>query len=49
MHAAFTTLHLAPAAFWSLSLPEWRALVTPPHGRALTRAGLDHLMQQHPD
>lgn len=49
MHAAFTTLRLAPATFWSLSLPEWRALTTPPHAPALTRAGLDHLMQQHPD
>jgi len=49
MHAAFSTLHLAPATFWSLSLPEWRALTTPPQGPALARADFEHLMQQHPD
>ena len=49
MHAAFTTLHLTPAIFWSLSLPEWRALTTPPHGPALARADFEALMQSHPD
>ncbi|MBL6853128.1 MAG: phage tail assembly chaperone [Alphaproteobacteria bacterium] len=49
MHAAFTTLHLTPATFWSLSLPEWRALTTSPRGPTLTRIDLEHLMQAHPD
>ncbi|MDE2164102.1 MAG: phage tail assembly chaperone [Alphaproteobacteria bacterium] len=42
---------LAPAAFWSLSLAEWRALLAARRPRAtpLTRAGLDALMQRYPD
>jgi uncharacterized phage protein (TIGR02216 family) len=44
-------LKLAPQIFWSLSLPEWRAVTaafapaTPP----LARSDLQTLMQQYPD
>jgi hypothetical protein len=34
--------------FWSLSFAEWRALVAP-RGEALSRAGLQSLMNQFPD
>ena len=50
MAFALGTLRLAPATFWSLSLPEWRALTAPRSAAApLARADLDRLMQQHPD
>jgi uncharacterized phage protein (TIGR02216 family) len=50
MQAAFAKLHLAPATFWSLSLPEWRALTAPPrHAAPLARAELADLMRRHPD
>lgn len=42
-------LRLTPAAFWALSLPEWRALVEPAAPRALDRRGFEHLMQRYPD
>jgi uncharacterized phage protein (TIGR02216 family) len=42
------SLGVAPAAFWRLSLREWRALTRPQNDR-LSQAGLDHLMQQFPD
>jgi len=43
-------LHLSPRTFWSLSLPEWRALVTPPRRAApLARAEFERLLSQHPD
>jgi uncharacterized phage protein (TIGR02216 family) len=42
-------LHLAPQVFWSLSLPEWRALTTPRRAPALARRDLDLLMQSFPD
>jgi uncharacterized phage protein (TIGR02216 family) len=35
--------------FWSLSLAEWRALLTPRGYAALDRAGLEILMQAYPD
>jgi hypothetical protein len=36
--------------FWRLSLPEWRALTSPPrHAAPLARAEFEQLMQQHPD
>jgi len=42
-------LGVAPAAFWRLSLVEWRALAGGSAGVALSRTGLDALMRQHPD
>ena len=43
-------LRLTPQTFWSLSLPEWRALTTPPQrGQPLARAELEQLMLQNPD
>jgi hypothetical protein len=39
---------VAPAAFWRLSLREWRALTRSQTDR-LSHAGLDALMQQFPD
>jgi uncharacterized phage protein (TIGR02216 family) len=43
-------LRLTPQTFWSLSLVEWRALVTPPRRVApLARADFDRLLSQHPD
>ncbi|HEY4941643.1 MAG TPA: phage tail assembly chaperone [Rhizomicrobium sp.] len=50
MSHGLANLHLAPQTFWALSLPEWRALVTPPpRGRPLARTEFEHLMSQHPD
>ena len=41
---------IPPAAFWLLSLPEWRALTAPPAAeRPLSRAELDALLLTHPD
>jgi hypothetical protein len=42
-------LRLAPATFWSLSLPEWRALLQPPRAQALARNDLEQLMTLYPD
>lgn len=42
------TMGVAPAAFWRLSLKEWRALVAPGHD-ALTRAAFDALASRFPD
>jgi hypothetical protein len=39
---------VAPAAFWRLSLAEWRAL-TPAEDRRLARDDLDALMRRFPD
>ncbi len=44
------TVGLAPAAFWDLSLQEWRWLVEPsPANVPLTHAGLAALLHQFPD
>lgn len=41
---------VAPAAFWALSLPEWRALVAEPAGPdPLTRREFDALAAACPD
>ena len=40
---------IPPAAFWRLSLAEWRALTAGDAAPALDRAGLDALLRQHPD
>jgi uncharacterized phage protein (TIGR02216 family) len=39
---------VTPAAFWRLSLKEWRALVAPAN-ETLTRSALDALAQRFPD
>lgn len=41
-------LNIEPAAFWRLSLREWRALVAPAH-EGLTRAAFDALSRRFPD
>ena len=41
-------MRLAPQAFWSLSLAEWRAMVPRPRS-ALARGELEDLMQHYPD
>jgi len=38
-----------PAAFWRLSLKEWRALAGAPAAPILVRAGLAALMARFPD
>jgi hypothetical protein len=42
-------LHLAPQTFWSLSLPEWRALTHRQRPSSLTREDFDALSQAYPD
>jgi len=42
------SLNIGPEAFWRLSLKEWRVLVGGGDA-ALTRAGLDALLREHPD
>ncbi|HEY0105355.1 MAG TPA: phage tail assembly chaperone, partial [Rhizomicrobium sp.] len=43
-------LRLPPSVFWSLSLPEWRALLAPPPAHMpLARAEFEDLMSQYPD
>jgi len=43
-------LHLPPSVFWSLSLPEWRALTAPPRTTTpLARAEFETMMSLHPD
>ena len=50
MSLAFRTLKLPPQDFWSLSLPEWRALTQPPPAQQpLSRADLAQLMALYPD
>lgn len=50
MSHGLASLRLTPQTFWALSLPEWRALTTPPPRAApLARADLETLMLQHPD
>jgi uncharacterized phage protein (TIGR02216 family) len=46
-HAA-RDLHIPPAAFWRLSLKEWRALVSEAEA-PLGRAGLEALLENYPD
>ncbi|HEV2651991.1 MAG TPA: phage tail assembly chaperone [Rhizomicrobium sp.] len=50
MSLGLATFHLTPQTFWALSLPEWRALVTPPpRAMPLARSEFEQLMLQHPD
>ena len=54
MAAAFGQLHLAPAVFWSMTLPELSAALRILSDQAaiaepLAPAGLRHLMQRYPD
>ncbi len=45
---AVLSLGLAPEAFWSLTLNEWRWLA-PDDAAALTRGGLNSLLSLYPD
>ena len=54
MTAAFGPLHLAPAVFWSLTVPELSAALRSLSDRAAIEAplapgGLQQLMQRFPD
>jgi len=42
-------LKLAPNAFWSLSLAEWRALTRPHRAPQLDRPAFEALAQRYPD
>ncbi len=42
-------LGVAPAAFWRLSVKEWRALVQPAAPTTLTRAAFEDLARRFPD
>ena len=48
---AVSGMGMAPAAFWALSVQEWRWLMVnhPRGGVPLSRAGFDHLLKQYPD
>jgi uncharacterized phage protein (TIGR02216 family) len=49
MRLAAVRFAVPPAAFWALSLREWRALAGETASAALTRQGLCALMRLHPD
>ena len=50
MSLGLGAMRLAPAAFWALSLPEWRALAEGSGGaRALGRGEFENLMSLYPD
>ncbi len=46
---AVGALGLEPAAFWALTLSEWRWLTAAPAGEALGRERLDALLALYPD
>lgn len=46
---AASRLGVPPAAFWALSLREWRALAEPADAGALTRAAFQELATRFPD
>lgn len=50
LRLAASRFAIAPAAFWALSLAEWRALTAaPPAPAALSRGEFDALAAAHPD
>ncbi len=49
LRLAAVRLHIAPEAFWRLSVKEWAALTAAPPSMALGRRDLDALMAAHPD
>jgi uncharacterized phage protein (TIGR02216 family) len=49
MIVAAQRMGLAPAQFWRLSLKEWRVLVAPAGGPALTREAFSALARRYPD
>lgn len=49
MLAAAALIGVPPAAFWLLSVKEWRALTMRPRSDALGRSELNALMQTYPD
>jgi uncharacterized phage protein (TIGR02216 family) len=45
-------MRLAPHAFWTMSVREWRAAVAhlaPRRAQPLARSELDAMMKEHPD
>lgn len=49
LRRAAVSFAIPPAAFWRLSLKEWRALAGEGGGAALGRPGLAALMARFPD
>ena len=49
LRVAAVRFHIPPAAFWRLSLTEWRALTESERGEILTREALDALAKAYPD
>ena len=49
LRLAAERLGVGPAAFWRLSLAEWRALSGCDGPEPLTRARLEALVREHPD
>ncbi|NGM49430.1 phage tail assembly chaperone [Caulobacter sp. 602-2] len=49
MRQAATAFAIPPAAFWRLSLKEWRALAGTPASPVLARPDLAALMARFPD
>ena len=49
LRLAAARFHIAPAAFWRLSVKEWAALTAPPQAAALDRTAFEALMAAHPD
>jgi uncharacterized phage protein (TIGR02216 family) len=49
MLAAAAIIGVPPAAFWRLSVREWRALTLRPRSNALNRTEFNELMQAFPD
>lgn len=49
LRLAARELGVAPAAFWALSLAEWRALAGEHAAPVLGREGLQRLLDGHPD
>ena len=49
LRLAAVRFHIPPAAFWRLSLAEWRALTAPDAPPSLDRAGLEALTRRFPD
>ncbi len=49
LRLAALRFHIAPDAFWRLSVKEWAALTAAPAPDALGRQDLTALMAAHPD
>jgi hypothetical protein len=45
-------MRLAPAVFWAMSIPEWRAAIAarmPRRAMPLARGEFERMMKDHPD